>query len=225
MNLLAIETTSVACSVALSLAGQTTERHELKPREHTHLLLPMISGLLGEAGVIPADLDAIVLGNGPGSFIGMRIGASVAQGLAFAAGLKIAPVSSLAAIAAEVHAEHGATNVAVAQDARMNEVYFAEYRIEGNALPQLASPEAIYALGVLPISGTTAVAGGAAWQQYPGLLDANRDRIASVAAVHYPRAQFLLAFGQQLVSMDHLVEPAALEPAYLRSKVAEPPAA
>ena len=84
----------------------------------------MIRGVLDEAGVPNSrDLDAIVLGNGPGSFIGMRIAASVAQGLAYGAGLNIVPVSSLAAVAAEVMAETGADRVIVAQDAHMNEVY------------------------------------------------------------------------------------------------------
>ena len=77
------------------------EKHVVEPREHTRILMPMISECLLEAGLDVGDLDYVVLGNGPGSFIGMRIGASVAQGIAHASGAGMIPVSSLAAIAAE----------------------------------------------------------------------------------------------------------------------------
>ena len=128
MNLLAIDTSSVACSVALQHEGKVSERHEEQAREHTRLLVPMIRELLQESSVELTDLDAIVLGNGPGSFIGMRIAASVAQGLAFGSGLNIVPVSSLAAIAAQVFREHDADEVVVTQDAHMSEVYLGIFR-------------------------------------------------------------------------------------------------
>ena len=102
MNLLAIDTSSLACSVALRAGDALIERHEEQAREHTRLLTPMIMEVLAESGMNLPQLDAIVLGNGPGSFIGMRIAASVAQGLAHGAGLSIVPVSSLAAVAAGI---------------------------------------------------------------------------------------------------------------------------
>ena len=108
MKLLALDTSSIACSVALGYGDQVWARHEEQPREHTRLLVPMIHGVLEEAGVQLQDLDAIVLGNGPGSFIGMRIAASVAQGLAHGSGLGIVPVSSLACVAAAVFEESDA---------------------------------------------------------------------------------------------------------------------
>jgi tRNA threonylcarbamoyladenosine biosynthesis protein TsaB len=133
---LAIDTSSLACTVALRTGDTLIERHEEKPREHTQLLMPMIRDVLLEADVALTDLDAIVLGNGPGSFIGMRIAASVAQGLAFGAGLKIIPVSSLAAVAAEVFDQSDTDRVAVAQDAHMNEVYLGLYARGEDDLPQ-----------------------------------------------------------------------------------------
>ena len=81
MNLLAIDTSSIACTIAVQIADSVVERHEEQPREHTRLLMPMIRDALQEADAQLTDLDAIVLGNGPGSFIGMRIAASVSQGL------------------------------------------------------------------------------------------------------------------------------------------------
>ena len=120
MKLLAIDTSSPACCVSLSVGSAVFERHEEQAREHTRLITPMIRSVLSEGGVALSDLDAIVLGNGPGSFIGMRIAASVAQGLAHGAGLCIVPVSSLAAVAAEggESASQGGMHVIVAADDR-----------------------------------------------------------------------------------------------------------
>ena len=84
-KLLAIDTSSVACTVAASNGDAVVERHVEQPREHTRLLMPMIREVLNESEIALTDLDAIVLGNGPGSFIGMRIAASVSQGLAHGA--------------------------------------------------------------------------------------------------------------------------------------------
>ena len=113
MKLLAIDTSSLACSVALQHDGDLIERHEEQEREHTRLLVAMIRAVLDEAKMATSDLDAIVLGNGPGSFIGMRIAASVAQGLAHGAGVRIVPVSSLAAVAVEVFQQGDAAEVVV----------------------------------------------------------------------------------------------------------------
>ena len=135
MRLLALDTSSLACSVALQFDEELVARHEEQAREHTKLLVPMIRSVLDDIGTRLADLDAIVLGNGPGSFIGMRIAASVAQGLAFGAGLGIVPVSSLAAVAAEVLNRGDADEVAVAQDAHMNEVYLGIYRHGEGGMP------------------------------------------------------------------------------------------
>ena len=136
MKRLALDTSSVACTVALRVGDQLIERHEEKPREHTRLLMPMIREVLKDADIELSDLDGIVLGNGPGSFIGMRIAASVAQGLAFGASLNIVPVSSLAAVAAEVFDKSDVDRVAVAQDAHMNEVYLGLYSRRSDNLPQ-----------------------------------------------------------------------------------------
>ena len=89
MRHLAIDTSSTSCSVALRSGDDVLARYEEQEREHTRLLMPMIRDVLAEAGLAVEDLDAIVLGNGPGSFIGMRIAASVAQGLAHGAGIEI----------------------------------------------------------------------------------------------------------------------------------------
>jgi tRNA threonylcarbamoyladenosine biosynthesis protein TsaB len=227
MKLLAIDTSSLACSVALQVNDTISERHEEKAKEHTRLLVPMIRGVLADANIDPMDLDAIVLGNGPGSFIGMRIAASVAQGLAHGSGIPIAPVSSLAAIAVEVFATTDAEEVIVAQDAHMNEVYLGGFRRVGDELPVALFEERLQPqTPIEELDETHAdkrVAAGFGWQRYPVLLAANEDRIANTSEVLHPRARFLLPLGRALVNQGGTIAPQDLVPAYLRSKVAEKP--
>lgn len=226
MKLLALETSSLACSVAIEIDGTLFERHEEQPREHTRLLMPMIRSLLHECGVQLAELDAIVLGNGPGSFIGMRIAASVAQGLAHGAALRIAPVSSLAAVAARAFDETDAAEVVVAQDARMHEVYLGIFGRGLEGLPVVLIAERLQAMDVIPELEPAAagrVAAGDGWRRYPELLQANRDRIAAMTDVLQPRAADLLALGAEHVRAGKTFLPQDLVPAYLRQKVAEIP--
>lgn len=223
MRLLAMDTSTEACSVALCCNDGVFENHVVRPREHTRILLPMIRSLLDEAGVAITDLDAVVLGNGPGSFIGMRIGASVAQGICFGAGIKIAAVSSLGAIAAEIIESKYANTVVVAQDARMNEVYVGQYQQGEDGTAYAVCDELIQPVGLLELSLQGALAAGAAWQKYDELVAANRQQLAGICEIAYPRAQYLLAAGARLVDADGLIEPDLLTPAYLRNVVATVP--
>lgn len=224
MKLLALDTSTVACSVALALGDEVVERHEVRPKEHTRLLVPMIRDLVARGGVALADLDAVVLGNGPGSFIGLRIGASVAQGICYAAGLKLVPVSSLAAVAAEAFCEVGAASIVVAQDAHMNEVYLGSYRrgegdaplAEGDTVLQPVAPVESLRRGA---SGKH-YAAGAGWRRYPELLALNEHLFAGVADVQWPRARYLLELGRRSCAAGEAIEPAALVPAYVRERVA-----
>ncbi len=223
MKLLAIDTSSDACSVALQVDEEVFEQHVVGEREHTSILVPMIEALLRDGAIEMADLDAVVLGNGPGSFIGMRIGASVAQGICYGAGLKLVPVSSLAAIAAEAIEKHGAEQVLVAQDARMQEAYVGRYRRDAGGLPELVGSEEIQGIGV--IEGLTGqyVAAGGAWDQFPQLLEDNRDWISEVLPIKLPRARFLLGCGAREYRAGAAISPDALTPSYIRVKVAEKP--
>jgi len=185
-------------------------------------LMPMIREVLDEAGVGLADLDGIVLGNGPGSFIGMRIAASVAQGLAFGASLNIIPVSSLAAVAAEVLDKSDAKQVAVAQDAHMNEVYLGLFSRGAGSLPQPVNDERLQGKSVieeLSVAGPRYTIAGQGWQRYPELLAANKAWIEEQSDVLFPRATYLLALSELSTAID----PINIQPAYLRQKVAEMP--
>lgn len=224
MKLLAIDTSSDACSVALQLDTDIEEQHVVGEREHTSVLVPMIGNLLREAGTEVPELDAIILGNGPGSFIGMRIGASVAQGLCYGAGLKLVPVSSLAAVAAETIDKHGADRVLVAQDARMHEVYLGQFCRDADGLPKPVDDEQIHAIGAIEGLDEKYVAAGGAWAKFPKLLEENRERIRELAAIRLPRARYLLASGGRVFREGGAISPHALVPSYIRVKVAEKPA-
>jgi len=222
MNFLALDTSSDACSAALQYQGQTLQRHVVEAKQHTELLMPMIRQLLKEAGAALADLDAVVLGNGPGSFIGLRIAASVAQGLAYGAGLKIVPVSSLAAVAAECMASGTAGNVAVTQDAHMGEVYLGLFAAGAGGVPSALADEILHGrTRIAALQDGAWTAAGAGWQRYPELLEANRERFAHVSDVRVPRATYLLQNAAAAWQAGMAIEPQFLAPAYIRMKVAE----
>ena len=229
MKLLALDTSSDACSVALQLDNTISETHVVEPKQHTRLLIPMIRDLLRDAGVQLQDLDTIILGNGPGSFIGMRIAASVAQGLAFGSGLKIVPVSSMAAVAAEVMETYSAAEVIVAQDARMNEAYLGIYRDDGDGIPNAVTDEVLQPIEKIDVLATANAselfAAGQAWEKYPALLELNRAAIAELVDVRYPKARYLLGLGMRAWQAGEAIAPENLAPAYIRSKVAEKPRA
>lgn len=228
MKLLAIDTSTIACSVALGIEDGVFERYEELAREHTRLLTPMIRAVIDESGSSLSQLDAIVLGNGPGSFIGMRIAASVAQGLAHGAGLPIVPVSSLAGVAAEVFADSDANQVIVAQDAHMSEIYLGGYLRDDANLPQPMFDERLH--GHMPIAELDTdtvrgrVAAGAGWRRYPELTAINEPCLDGHSSVLYPRARFLLPLGAAAFGEGRAVNPEDVVPAYLRHKVAEKPA-
>lgn len=227
MKLLALDTSSLACSVALQVDAEIIDRHEEQAREHTRLLVPMIQDVLAQGGAELSELDAIVLGNGPGSFIGMRIAASVAQGLAFGAGIRIVPVSSMLAVAAEVMVVEGASHVAVCQDAHMNEVYLGLYGCSDDGPPHTLEAERLHGQGTidkLQDAPGRFTAAGFGWQRYPALLEANKAVLAATSTVRHPAARFLLPSAGALLKSGAAVEPQNLVPAYLRQTVAQRPA-
>ena len=220
MNRLAIETSTDACSVALCIGDDIVDEHLVEPRAHTQVLLPMINRLLSVADANPEDLDAIVLGSGPGSFIGIRIGASVAQGLAFGLGIDVIPVSSLAAVALEAIVGHDAERIAVAQDARMSEVYLGLFEKDEAGMVAAISPERIVAHCELTLPGRGFVAAGDAWRRFPALAE-RKGSVERILPIPHPKARYLLALSAD--ANNRPVEPWCLEPTYLRSKVAEVP--
>ncbi|RBP81869.1 tRNA (adenosine(37)-N6)-threonylcarbamoyltransferase complex dimerization subunit type 1 TsaB [Marinomonas rhizomae] len=127
--ILALDTSTPACSVALNIDGVVLEDFRMAPRLHNDLILPMVNQVLSQADLTLSDLDAIAFGRGPGSFTGLRISAGVVQGLAFGADLPVIPVSTLAALSLEGFQKTGKNNWLAALDARMGEIYMGGYCI------------------------------------------------------------------------------------------------
>lgn len=140
MKLLAFDTSTDACSMALQIDDQRRVDHRVVPQQHAQLLLPALDALLADAGLSPGALDGVVFGRGPGSFTGVRIAAAAAQGLAMAADIGVIGVSSLAAMARVALDEpsdsdtgagtgllpaSGSIPVFATLDARMGEIYAA----------------------------------------------------------------------------------------------------
>jgi len=225
VKFLALDTSSNACSVALQVGDDVTTAHVVKPREHTALLIPMIEEILRVAGLALNDLDGIILGNGPGSFIGMRIAASVVQGLAFGAGLKVVPVSSLAAVAAETFATHDGTRVVVAQDAHMNEVYLAVFSRDSDGLPIAEREVCLHKVSACMVDdvGAAMLAAGSGWRLYPELLEANQRFVERDVDILYPNARYLLRLGSRDWRAGQAIAPEQVVPEYVRMKVAEKP--
>ncbi len=223
MKLLAVDTSSIACSVALEVGDIVLERHEVRAREHTRLVVPMIRSVLDEGQCKLDSLDAIVLGNGPGSFIGMRIATALVQGMAHGAGLRVAPVSSLLAVAEQVFQEADASEVIVAQDAHMNEVYLGRFGLDGDVVRPLAA-EILQAQERLTLDASEArVAAGAGWDRYPALWDENADLFIERSDIDVPTARFLFPAAKRQLQHGELLDPADVVPAYLRQQVASPP--
>jgi len=227
MKLLAVETSSHACSVALQVGDEVQEKHVVEAKAHTRILLPMIRTLLDGAELKVSDLDALVLGNGPGSFIGMRIGASVVQGLAFAADLKIVPISSLAVVAVEVFQSHAGDHAAIAQDARMNQVYFGCFERDKAGLPVALGVERIHDIeeieALKEFSDLPWLAAGAGWQQYPSLAQLQKPKLTVLGEIALPRASNLFGLAKNRIESGKSIPPEQLQPAYLREQVAVPP--
>ena len=134
MKILAIETSTQACSAAL-LDGEPQdfsciERFEIAPRQHTQLILPMIDSVLDEAGYDINQMDAVAFGRGPGAFTGVRVATGVVQAISYGADLPVAQISSLAALAQACYDLEKLEKVLVANDARMDEIYFGAYELK-----------------------------------------------------------------------------------------------
>lgn len=221
MKILALDTATQRCSVAL-LAG--SEQHELAadaPRVQAETLLPMVERLLSGAGLALGSLDAIAFGRGPGAFTGLRVAASVAQGLAFGAGLPLLPISDLAALAAAAGRLHGASQVLACMDARMHEVYWCAYGVEGESvrplMPEsLASPEE-----VKTPQGGSWFGVGSGWQAYPALIERYPDLAGRDGAL-LPAAGDILRLAAGAFGRGEAVAPERGQPVYLRDNVATP---
>ena len=219
MKLLALDTSTECCSAALLLGDELTLREELTERSHAELILPFVDQLLGSAGLSLRDLDGIAFGRGPGAFTGLRIAAGVAQGLAYAAGLRVAPVSSLAAVAVRVPAVHGDT-VLVCNDARMGELYWGHFVIGTAGLVTPLDAERVGSPGSIQPLADARHAAGNGLARHEALRAALETRGLRLHEALYPRADAIARLGEACFAAGRTVEPEQALPTYIRDEVA-----
>lgn len=216
--ILAIETSSELASCALLDGERVAWRESSGVRTHSQSVLPMVQELLAEAGIKLADCDAVAFGAGPGSFTGVRTACGVAQGLAFGAGLPVLPLVTLEAMAEACRARTGASEVLAVLDARMGEVYWAQYRYDNGwqvvAGPALCAPQA-----VAPVAAGGLAACGNGFAAYPEAF-AGRDFATDSLADILPHARELAVLAAAALAQGKAVDAAHAQPLYLRNKVA-----
>jgi len=237
LKVLAIDTSTEACSVALLWSnGEMRLRFEVIERGHADRVLPMVDELLGEAGCRLEDLDGLAFGRGPGGFTGLRIAAGVAQGLAYGAGLKVAPVSSLAAVAYLATSPSTSVpswpsgpsspspSILVCNDARMNEVYWGCYRFDPAAacVPIVLAPEAVSPQDRVEVVAGAVLFAGNGIPRYPALQA--RLEAAGLRYIPdiYPRADAVARLGAQMLQRGDGVDAVEAVPVYIRDNVARP---
>lgn len=219
MKLLALETATEACSVAVWYDGQVLARHQVAPRQHAELALPWAQALLDEAGITRGQLDAVAVSRGPGAFTGVRLGIALAQGVALALDRPVVAVSTLEVLAQRAPE---AAHVLAAIDARMGEVYVAGFSRGGDVLvpvqaQAVTAPEAV----VLAGDASHWVGVGTGFAAGEGVL-ARRlsERLSRVDAAALPHAADLAALAVRAYARGELCAPEQVEPAYLRDHVA-----
>ena len=221
-TLLALDTATEACSVALLHDGKVTSHYEVIPRMHAQKLLPMIKQLLADSGVALNALDAIAFGRGPGAFTGVRIAIGVVQGLAFALERPVLPVSNLAALAQGALRERGVQQVAAAIDARMDEVYWGCYHAREGEM-RLLDREAVLAPQrvQLPegVSGDWFGA-GTGW----GYAERLAVAVSASDATSLPNALDVLSLATFAWGRGEAIAAEQAQPVYLRDNVATPKA-
>ena len=239
MKLLAIETATEACSVALWIDGEVRERFGVAPRQHAELALPWAGQLLADAGVARSQVDAIAVGRGPGAFTGVRLAVALAQGIALALDRPVVPVSTLAALAMQAlsfpsplegeggtatgssgRAGEGANTIA-AIDARMGEIYVAAFRRDGDSLVATSDEVVIAPASYEFPQGEDWIGVGTGFAAADGELQSRfADRFVRIDATALPHAGDVARLGAIAFERGEALAPERVEPAYLRNNVA-----
>jgi tRNA threonylcarbamoyladenosine biosynthesis protein TsaB len=219
-TLLAFDTATERAWVAVGARGEIREREIEGGARASASFLPAVLRLLDDAGVGLSSLDAIAFGRGPGAFTGLRVAASVAQGLALGAGKPVMPIDTLLAIAEDARADRSALRIWVAIDARMDEIYAAEYDYAAGEWHTLTAPllVSVEGLNARWRSEPPVAVAGNALQAFADRLDCG-DALRSPDAV--PRARGLLAIAQSRWARGDTVDAAEALPLYVRDRVAQ----
>ncbi|QNN45825.1 tRNA (adenosine(37)-N6)-threonylcarbamoyltransferase complex dimerization subunit type 1 TsaB [Thermomonas brevis] len=216
-RLLAFETSTEACSVAVYVDGQVHERFGIAPRRHTELALPWADEVLAEAGVVRSQLDAIAVGRGPGAFTGVRLAIAIAQGIALALDRPVLPVSTLAALAMRAGGERRIAAI----DARMGEVYLGAFARDGDGLVALSDEVVVKPDAAVVPDGDGWHGAGTGFAAAEGALQARlAGRLAAVDAEALPHAADVARLAAPAFARGEVLAAERVEPAYLRNDVA-----
>ncbi len=226
MKLLALDTATEQCSVALQIEDRMWLREQAPGPGHSANILGLVQALLREAAIGLGELNGIAFGRGPGGFTGVRLAASITQGLAFGAGLKVLPVSDLLAVAQRaLDLAPGAASVLVCNDARMQEVYWtcASRGPDGLAVPagpeRVGAPDTVQIPAGLPGPILGAGRGFTVWSQLKLRLG---PRLIGLEPELLPHAREILALALPQWQAGHGLAPEQALPVYLRNDVAKP---
>ena len=221
-KILAIDTSTEACSVALAIEGEVIEQFEITKQRHTELVLPMVEAVLAEAELSIEAVDVLAFGRGPGSFTGTRIGTGVVQGIALGADLPVAAVSSLAAIAQGIYRTTANERVIAAIDARMKEIYWGSFEIDSQGYMQATQDEVVAKPESLPLpEGNNWYAAGTAWSAYEeALKNLTKGSVLGYDGEYLPHAQDIALLARDFKDKDLLVSAEEVRPVYLRNEVA-----
>ena len=216
-NLLAIDASTEALSIALHFEGKFIRHFEVCPQQHSQKILPIVERILREAEISLSELDGIVFGRGPGSFTGVRISTAVAQGLAYSSNLPLVGVSTLQAMAQQAHMEHGQQQVVAAIDARMGEIYLAQYQSDETGLVQPLTAEQVIKPEQLQLDASGYHGVGTGWQAFEQL--AGQLNVSVIDTITLPDAYYMLFIAEPAFSAGETVSAADAQPQYVRDTV------
>ena len=222
-GILAIDTATEACSVAVYLNGECRELYEVIPRRHSQRLFGMLQTLLPGGRLRERGIDAIAYSSGPGSFTGLRIGASAVQGLAFTSGLPAIGVSTLALQAQTAlrlgHVDTGATVLSML-DARINEVYYAVCEFEQGLATLREGPVACPASSVVVNASVKLLHGVGSGCRFASELPAELGlRVQSLTPDLLPAARDLVPFALASLARGEIQQPQQVQPVYVRDEI------
>lgn len=220
--ILGIETATDACSVAVITPTQSYNLFVIEPQAHAKLLLGMVDQICGQAGITLKDIDAFAFGCGPGSFTGVRIAASVVQGLAFGVNKPVIGVSSLQALAQQAFNVHSYEHVVALLDARMQEVYYGSYSVNAIGLVMPNLEDMLKNPAELTVADAAAcIAVGTGIAAYSEIIKhRNPDLIIDTTLLH-PRAQEIVQLAVDLYNRGKILQPNEAIPTYIRNDVAK----
>ena len=223
MKILSIDTSTEACSAALSIDDIIQVKFEIAPQQHSRLILEQCDQLLADAELKPTQLDAVAFGCGPGSFTGLRIAAGVTQGIAFGADLPIISISTLAAQAQKVALQHPECLYLPAIDARMKEIYWGFYLLN-NGVVELQSTEQVSSANHVKTNLSKPIVGiGSGWRVYQETLEIslNSLEITKQYPENTPSAEEIAVLAADKLQRGEVHSPEEAIPVYLRNNVAK----